>query len=61
MRSNQIHEAIANGHNRFEICHLMSKGAVVLHKPGDYMKDSINLALGKLCTTDPTPTAKPTL
>jgi hypothetical protein len=48
MRTDQIHVAIGQGNNRFEICHLTSKGVHILHKRGDRMEDSINQALGKL-------------
>ena len=61
MRSNHLHQAIANGHNRFEICHLMSKGAQALHRPGEYIKDSINLALDNISRTPAMPLPKPVL
>ena len=61
MRSNHIYEAIATGHNKFEICHLMSKGAQALHKPGEYIKDSINLALSKISGASAAPIPKPAL
>jgi len=48
MRSDQIHLAIAHGHNRFEVCKLTSKGVQALHKQGERMEDSINRALGLL-------------
>jgi hypothetical protein len=48
MRSDQIHLAIAQGHNRFEICKMTSKSVQMLHKQGERMEDSINRALGLL-------------
>jgi len=57
MRTSQIHVAIAQGNNRFEICHLTSKGVHILHKRGERMEDSINQALRKLRRADPPPLA----
>ena len=48
MRTEQIHVAIAQGNNRFEICHLTSKGVHIMHKPGVRTEDSINQVLGML-------------
>lgn len=48
MRTDQIHVAIAQGNNRFEICQLTSKGVRITHKRGQRMEDSINRALGML-------------
>jgi hypothetical protein len=48
MRTDQIHVAIAQGNNRFEICHLTSKGVHIVHKRGERMEDSINRVLGML-------------
>jgi len=48
VRSDQIHLAIAQGLNRFEICKLTSKSVQALHKQGERMEDSINRALGLL-------------
>jgi hypothetical protein len=56
MRSDQIHLAIAHGHNRFEVCKLTSMGVQALHKQGERMEDSINRALG-LLRSDPIPAA----
>jgi hypothetical protein len=53
MRTNQIHIAIAQGNNRFEICHLTSKGVHIMHKRGDRMEDSINHVLGMLRRNTP--------
>jgi hypothetical protein len=48
MRSEQIHRALAQGHNRFEICQLVSKGVRVTHKPGARFEDSIGNVLDHL-------------
>lgn len=53
MRSAQIHVAIAQGNNRFEICHMASKGVRILHKQGTRTEDSINTALGMLRRKEP--------
>ena len=53
MRSDQIHIAIAQGNNRFEICSLISKGVHVTHRRGERMANSINQALGVLCRPAP--------
>lgn len=42
MRSDQIHRALANGINRFEICQLAAKGVRASHKTGSRFEDSIN-------------------
>jgi len=42
MRSNQIHRALAQGMNRFEVCQLVSKGVKATHKTGGRFEDSIN-------------------
>jgi hypothetical protein len=42
MRSDQIHRALAQGINRFEVCQLVSKGGKVTHKTGGRFEDSIN-------------------
>jgi thiamine biosynthesis lipoprotein ApbE len=42
MRSDQIHRALAQGINRFEVCQLVSKGVKVTHKTGGRFEDSIN-------------------
>jgi len=42
MRSDQIHKALAQGMNRFEVCQLVSKGVRVTHKTGSRFEDSIN-------------------
>ena len=42
MRSKQIHQALAQGMNRFEVCQLVSKGVRVTHKTGARFEDSIN-------------------
>jgi hypothetical protein len=48
MRSEQIHRALAQGHSRFQICQLVSKGIKVTHKPGTRFEDSIGSVLGSL-------------
>lgn len=48
MRSNQVHIAIAQGNNRYQICGLASKGVKITHKSGERMADSINRVLGML-------------
>jgi uncharacterized protein YoaH (UPF0181 family) len=42
MRSNQIHRALAQGMNRFEVCQLVAKGVKATHKTGSRFEDSIN-------------------
>ena len=42
MRSDQIHRALAQGINRFEVCQLVSKGVKAAHKTGGRFEDSIN-------------------
>lgn len=48
MRSEQIHRALAQGHSRFQICQLVSKGIKITHKPGSRLEDSIGSILGNL-------------
>ncbi len=50
MRSNQIHKALAQGMNRFEVCQLVSKGVKATHKTGGRFEDSINDVLQYLGT-----------
>ena len=50
MRSNQIHKALAQGMNRFEVCQLVSKGVKATHKTGSRFEDSINDVLQYLGT-----------
>ncbi len=45
MRSDQIHRALAQGINRFEVCQLVSKGVKLTHKTGTRFEDTINDAL----------------
>ncbi len=52
MRSNQIHRALAQGMNRFEVCQLVSKGVRVTHKLGSRFEDTINDTLDYLGTHD---------
>ena len=53
MRSNQIHKALAQGINRFEVCQLVSKGVRITHKTGSRFEDSINDVLQHLGTHKP--------
>lgn len=48
MRSNQIHIAMAQRNNRYEVCCLTAKGVKITHRPGERMADSINRAMGML-------------
>jgi hypothetical protein len=48
MRSEQIHRALAQGYNRFEICKLVSKGVKVTHRPGARFEDSIGNVLDQI-------------
>ena len=52
MRSNQIHRALAQGINRFEVCQLVSKGVKATHRTGSRFEDSINDVLQYLGTHD---------
>ena len=52
MRSDQVHKALAQGMNRFEVCRLVSKGVRVTHKTGARFEDSINDVLQFLGTHD---------
>jgi hypothetical protein len=54
MRSNQIHKALAQGMNRFEVCQLVSKGVKATHKTGSRFEDSINDVLEYLGTHETT-------
>ena len=57
MRSDQIHIAIAQGNNRYEICRLTFNGVKIIHKRGERMEDSINRVLGMLRPATALPTA----
>ncbi len=48
MRSKQIHTAIAQGNNRFEICQMVSKAVRLFHKNGRRLEDSITEVMGML-------------
>jgi hypothetical protein len=48
MRSEQIHRALAQGHSRFQICQLVSKGIRITHKSGTRFEDSIGSMLSSL-------------
>ncbi len=50
MRSDQIHRALAQGMNRFEVCQLAAKGVKATHKTGARFEDSINDVLQYLGT-----------
>jgi uncharacterized protein YoaH (UPF0181 family) len=50
MRSDQIHRALAQGINRFEVCQLVAKGVKATHKTGSRFEDSINDVLQYLGT-----------
>jgi len=52
MRSDQIHRALAQGMNRFEVCQLAAKGVKATHKTGARFEDSINDVLQYLGTHD---------
>jgi hypothetical protein len=52
MRSDQIHRALAQGINRFEVCQLVSKGVKAMHKTGLRFEDSINDVLQYIGTHD---------
>jgi hypothetical protein len=53
MRSEQVHHALAQGYNRFEICRLVSKGVRATHKPGARFEDSIGDVLEHLTPAAP--------
>lgn len=50
MRSDQVHRALAQGINRFEVCQLVSKGVKVTHQTGSRFEDTINNTLEYLGT-----------
>ena len=52
MRSDQIHRALAQGMNRFEVCQLVAKGVKATHKTGSRFEDSINDVLQYLGNDD---------
>lgn len=45
MLSEQIHRAMAQGYNRFEVCRMTARGVKVMHKPGERFEATIGLAL----------------
>ena len=55
MRSDQIHRALAQGINRFEVCQLVSKGVRRTHKTGSRFEDSINQVLQYIGSHDQEP------
>ncbi len=54
MRSDQIHQALSQGMNRFEVCQLVAKGVKATHKTGSRFEDSINDVLNYLSTHERT-------
>ena len=52
MRSDQIHRALAQGINRYEVCQLVAKGVRATHKSGGRFEDSINDVLQYMGTHD---------
>ena len=54
MRSEQIHRALSQGINRFEVCQLVAKGVRRTHKTGSRFEDSINDVLDYLGTHERT-------
>jgi len=58
MRSDQIHRALSQGINRFEVCQLVSKGVKVTHKTGGRFEDSINEVLNPRQSGDLHPAPK---
>ena len=52
MRSDQVHRAMAQGMNRFEVCQIVSKGVRAIHKTGSRFEDSINDVLQYMGTHD---------
>ena len=54
MRSDQIHRALAQGINRFEVCQLVAKGVKATHRTGSRFEDSINDVLQFIGTHDTT-------
>lgn len=55
MRSDQVHRALAQNLNRYEICQLASKGVRATHKLGSRFEDTINNALEYLGKRQPGP------
>ena len=53
MRSDQIHRALSQGVNRFELCQLVSKGVKITHKTGSRFEDTINGMLDFVGTHSP--------
>ena len=61
MRSEQIHAAIAQGNNSFEICQKVGKGVRITHKSGMRLQDSITQMLARLGSEPASPRAQPAL
>ncbi|MDR3741670.1 MAG: DNA-directed RNA polymerase subunit omega [Terracidiphilus sp.] len=55
MRSDQIHRALAQGINRYEICQLTAKGVKATHITGARFEDTINQTLEYLGQHRPDP------
>jgi hypothetical protein len=53
MRTEQVHIAMREAANRYEVCQLTSKGVHRIHKSGERMQDCINRVLGTLRRTVP--------
>ena len=54
MRSDQIHKALKQGVNRFEVCQLVAKGLKATHRTGSRFEDTINDVLQYIGTHDTT-------
>jgi hypothetical protein len=61
MRSTQIHRALSQGVNRFEVCQLVSKGVRITHKTGSRFEDSINDMLDYLGSHQPAKVLHPAI
>jgi hypothetical protein len=48
MRTEQVHLAMRETANRYELCQLTWKGVHAVHKSGERMQDSINQVLGTI-------------
>jgi hypothetical protein len=48
MRTEEVHLAMCQSSNRYEVCHLASKGVQAVHKRGERIQDSINEVMGML-------------
>ena len=59
MRTEQVFLAMGQSGNRYEVCHLVSKGVLRVHKPGERMQESINFVLAMLRPLPAAPLGKP--